>query len=77
MDDDSDDDHLLIEVDGAEASSCGNDAEQVENPVKLNFWRPIWTLIMMVMMVMMMMIMMMDPGCKVHVLCCSEPGSFV
>ena len=34
---DDDDGHLLIEVDGAEASSRGNDAEQVENPVKLNF----------------------------------------
>ena len=34
-------DHLLIEVDGAEASSRGNDAEQVENPVQLHFGIPI------------------------------------
>ena len=32
-----DGDHLLVEVDGTEASSCGNDAEQVEDPVELNF----------------------------------------
>ena len=30
-------DHLLVEVDGPEPSGCGNDAEQVENPVQLNF----------------------------------------
>ena len=30
-------DHLLVEVDGSEASGCGNDAEQVEDPVQLNF----------------------------------------
>ena len=29
--------HLLVEVDGAEASGRGNDAEQVEDPVQLNF----------------------------------------
>ena len=32
-----DGDHLLVEVDGTEASSCSNDAEQVEDPVELNF----------------------------------------
>ena len=32
-----DGDHLLVEVDGTEASSCCNDAEQVEDPVELNF----------------------------------------
>ena len=30
-------DHLLIEVDGTKASSCSNDAKQVEDPVELDF----------------------------------------
>ena len=32
-----DGDYLLVEVDGTEASGRGNDAEQVEDPVQLNF----------------------------------------
>jgi len=33
--------HLLVEIDGAKTAHCGNDTEQVENPVQLHFGIPI------------------------------------
>ena len=40
-DNDQDDNHLLVEIDGAKTAHCGNDTEQVENPVQLHFGIPI------------------------------------
>ena len=50
-------DHLLIEVNGTKASSCSDDAKQVEDPVQLDFRRPVGTLIEMIMMMTMMILM--------------------